>query len=289
MSLDACHIKARYGGVVLVLTVLDGNGNIFPAAIAIAESENEETWSLFLFTIRVVLHVDNGGEGLVVLSDREKGIYNALKKSFPPAQHSFCVFHIQKNVKTAYKTALNGLLFKAAKAHTRDGFHAAIAEMKQIHQDAGEYVEKIRPEKWARSFFPLRRFGHVTSNIAESMNHWLDDARYLDPVGLFCAYIRKLNQLFEKRRTMYQKMTDKDLPQTLPKLSNSRWTMGADSRFSPTPPLWPRSREKQVPVQRVLSTYKVPHVLAVFTPNLGFPADICVRQQFTLDNTPKRW
>ena len=47
ISLDACHIKARYGGVVLVLTVLDGNGNIFPASIAIAESENEETWSWF--------------------------------------------------------------------------------------------------------------------------------------------------------------------------------------------------------------------------------------------------
>ena len=45
INLDACHITARYGGVVLVLTVLDGNGKIFPAAIAIAESENEETWS----------------------------------------------------------------------------------------------------------------------------------------------------------------------------------------------------------------------------------------------------
>ena len=83
ISLDACHFKARYGGVVLVLTVLDGNGNVFPAAIGIAESENEETWSWFLFTAREALHVDDGGNGLVVLSDREKGIDNAVKKSFP--------------------------------------------------------------------------------------------------------------------------------------------------------------------------------------------------------------
>ena len=42
IGLDACHIKARYGGVVLVLTVLDGNGSLFSAAIGIAESENED-------------------------------------------------------------------------------------------------------------------------------------------------------------------------------------------------------------------------------------------------------
>ena len=32
-GLDGCHIKAKYGGVVLVATVLDGNGNFFPGAI----------------------------------------------------------------------------------------------------------------------------------------------------------------------------------------------------------------------------------------------------------------
>ena len=73
-GLDGCHIKARYGGVVLVATVLDGNGNIFPAAIGIAESENRDTWSWFLVLLRDALHVENDGDGLVVISDREKGI-----------------------------------------------------------------------------------------------------------------------------------------------------------------------------------------------------------------------
>ena len=216
ISLDVCHIKARYGGVVLVLTVLDGNGNIFPAAIGIAESENEDTWSWFLFTMRVALHVDDGGEGLVVLSDREKGIDAALKKAFPRSNHS-CVFHIQKNIKTTFKTALNGLLFKAAKAQTKGAFDEAVAETMQLNPAAGDYVKRIRPEKWARSLFPARRFGHVTSNMAESTNQWLDEARFLDPVGLFCAYVRKLNQLFEKRRMMYEKMNDGDLPPNVAK------------------------------------------------------------------------
>ena len=36
VGLDACHDKAKYGGVLLVMTVLDGDGSVFPAALAIA-------------------------------------------------------------------------------------------------------------------------------------------------------------------------------------------------------------------------------------------------------------
>ena len=44
IALDGCHIKAKYGGVILDATVLDGNGNVFPAAVGITEIENQDTW-----------------------------------------------------------------------------------------------------------------------------------------------------------------------------------------------------------------------------------------------------
>ena len=95
IALDACHVKARYGGVILVLTVLDGDGRVFPAVLGLAESENAETWSWFLQQVCVALEIGNGN-GIVVLSDREKGIENAVAEFLPRANHSFCVFHIQK-------------------------------------------------------------------------------------------------------------------------------------------------------------------------------------------------
>ena len=79
---------------------------------------------------------------------------------------------------------LNGFLFKAAKASSPDGFYEAVEEMKALHTPAANYVLNIQREKWAREFFPCRRFGHVTSNISESMNFWLE-ARHFLPVGLF--------------------------------------------------------------------------------------------------------
>ena len=152
------------------------------------------------------------GDGIVFLSDREKGIDLAVKALFPNAAHAFCVYHNQKNVKAKHYTTLDGLFFKAANAESDVEFYAIIDRMKALHRKAGLYVENLEEERWARAFFPARRYGHVTSNISESMNWWLEEARHLDPVGLFSAYIRKLNWLFEWHRSEFSSMGVDDLP-----------------------------------------------------------------------------
>ena len=198
--------------MLLVMTVLDGNGQIYPCAIAIAEGENQTTWSWFLSLVKTAFGVGDG-MGLIFLSDREKGIENGVAHLFPAALHSFCVYHMQKNVKVKFKTALNGLLFRAATATNELEFRGVIDEMRSLHGAATRYVEHINPEKWARAFFPSSRFGHVTSNISESMNWWLEEARSLDPVRLFFSkYIRKLNILFEERRFKHSLPTTTGLP-----------------------------------------------------------------------------
>ena len=111
-----------------------------------------------------------------------------------------------------FKTSLEGLLFKAAKSLSQRDFRNVMARIRALHRDAGAYIDRIKPERWARAFFPVRRFGHVTSNIAESANAWLDHVRYLDPVGVFSLYILKLNCLFEKRRVKYASLPPDGLP-----------------------------------------------------------------------------
>ena len=116
MALDGCHIKAKYGGVILAATILDWNGSVFPAAVGIAESENEATWMWFLRLLTHALQKNDEGEGIVVLSDREKGLKKAVKECLRQASHSYCVFHILKNVKSKYHVGFDGLIFQAAKA-----------------------------------------------------------------------------------------------------------------------------------------------------------------------------
>ena len=217
-GLDACHIKTLHGGVILLMTILDGNGSIFPVAVGVAESENADTWLWFLGLVKTALQIVDDGEGVVFLSDREKGIDSSLAIVFPRSAHSFCTFHIQKNVKQHYHTTLGGLLFRAANAGSAKDFTDTIAQMRRINPEATAYIEGIPAGKWARAFFPMRRLGHVTSNIAESMNHWLEEARRQDPVGLFASYIRQLNNVFDRRRRRYASSPEGTLPKRVFKL-----------------------------------------------------------------------
>ena len=95
-GINACHIKARYGGSLPVMTALDGNGQIFPIALGVAESENTSTWTWFIALVKTALNRQDDGDGLVFLSDREKGFETSLRDVLPRAAHSFCVFHIEK-------------------------------------------------------------------------------------------------------------------------------------------------------------------------------------------------
>ena len=146
IGLDACHVKASYGGVLLVMTILDGNGNDFIAALGIAESENSSSWEWFLAQVKTAFNIEDD-HGLVFLSDREKGIDGGVRHVFPRANHSLCVYHIEKNQKKHHHTSLNGLVFKAAKAATPREFDETINEMKALHKAGGNYIEGIGKER----------------------------------------------------------------------------------------------------------------------------------------------
>ena len=145
----------------------------------------------------------------------------SITRFFPNAAHSFCVYHLEKNVKARFHTTVNGLLFTAAKAPNVNDFNVAMDAIDQLHHGVGKYIGKVERTKWARAFFPVRRFGHVTSNISESMNWWLEEARHHEPVGLFCIYIQKVNRLFEKRRNKYSSMRPNELPKKVAEMYNA--------------------------------------------------------------------
>ena len=45
IAVDACHVRNKNGGVIHTATCLDGNGNVFPVAFGISETESEDTWT----------------------------------------------------------------------------------------------------------------------------------------------------------------------------------------------------------------------------------------------------
>ena len=81
-------------------------------------------------------------------------------------------------------------------SNTQEGFNSCIAVVQSISPEAAECVPTKHTEKWARVFFNGRRFGHLTSNVAESANAFISDLRTLHQTHLFAGFIHKINELF---------------------------------------------------------------------------------------------
>ena len=80
---DGCHIKSRYGLILLTAVALDGNNNLLPLAWGVVWSETEDNWIRFLSLVRRnLIEVENDYSGKqVIMSDRQKGLIPAIAKA----------------------------------------------------------------------------------------------------------------------------------------------------------------------------------------------------------------
>ncbi|KAK1305905.1 hypothetical protein QJS10_CPA10g01385 [Acorus calamus] len=116
IGLDGCHLKSKYLGSLLSATTMDGNSGLFVVAFAIVEGENGNSWFWFLNCLHEAI---GAVQELVFMSDRGKGIDDAVKQVFPNAEHRACVRHLYKNFKRKYPGEfLERLVWSAARSFT---------------------------------------------------------------------------------------------------------------------------------------------------------------------------
>jgi transposase-like protein len=109
-------------------------------------------------------------EGVVMMSDQDKGLQSAVSEVFSGAHHSHCCQHLADNIQKHFGLPARGVFWKAAYAWNKHDFMEAMSAVKEISLLAAEYINNIPHETWAQYAFPAARFGHITSNIAESIN-----------------------------------------------------------------------------------------------------------------------
>ncbi|XP_020270877.1 uncharacterized protein LOC109846064 [Asparagus officinalis] len=135
---------------------------------------------------------------LVILSDADKGIKQSLKDIFLDAYHSRCVLHLVENYKLKLREMgfassaaqrISKLLEFAAYKYTEGEFNAVLHQIRMTDQRAYQVALSYGPSNWANSVFPGIRYGHITSNVAESFNSWIRVARTL-PICDMMDHIR---------------------------------------------------------------------------------------------------
>ena len=95
ITLDACHTKGEFKGVIFIATAITGDNKGVILAYAIGPSECYEFWKLFVQKLKAGLNL-GVVEKLVIISDREKGLIQSVREEIPNANHSYCVFPIEK-------------------------------------------------------------------------------------------------------------------------------------------------------------------------------------------------
>ena len=127
---------------------------------------------------------DDRPDQYVIISDRDKGLLNAVKSELPCAYHAMCCQHIAENIHKKFGKQYKAQFWKIARMESRTDFDIAIQALKRDAPKVEEYISSIGYENFAFTYFPRPRFGHDTSNIVESINSVWREIRELPPLQL---------------------------------------------------------------------------------------------------------
>ena len=88
IAVDGAHLRGKYPRVLLTVVTYDGDRKLFPLAFAIAKIERQDSWEWFLTAISIAFRPTRD---LTIVSDRQKGLVQAVSNRFPNAYHCYCV------------------------------------------------------------------------------------------------------------------------------------------------------------------------------------------------------
>jgi hypothetical protein len=216
MSLDAAHMKTTGGGGTLyIASVKSATNEIYPVAIALmVDPENKAGWLWFLEALDACLPILTAAhpkpnvayKRFTFISDRNKGLIEALKEVFPSNHSCCCAIHIARNVESQFGRKNAAYVVQLSKT-----FSTTYADdlMQRMNADTREYVSKIDAQVW-RSAAWLQdeslppRYGIVSSNISESANSMFESARdvhWLSCINMIMTkMVERIATLSEKYR-----------------------------------------------------------------------------------------
>jgi MULE transposase domain/SWIM zinc finger len=191
VSLDAMHLKSVWKGTLYIASTKTACDEIYPVAFAIARgNENMIGWKWFLellgSSIRT-LSMDHPKPGITkkyfsFISDRQKGLTEALAMVFPENHSCSCAIHIARNVERQFGKSVSKYVPLLAKTYSDRESEELLMKIGQKSQTGRRYLESIRKDHW-RNIAWLEnptlppRYGVRTSNTSESANSMFESSR----------------------------------------------------------------------------------------------------------------
>ncbi|XP_013645549.1 uncharacterized protein LOC106350173 [Brassica napus] len=185
-GLDACFLKCTTKGQLLAAVGRDAKNQMFPIAWAVVEVESEDNWVWFIEKLQVDLNLHDG-EGFTVISDRQKGLLNAVSNLLPMVEHRMCARHIYANLKKnhPHRTDMKGKFWKVAKSYNIAQYNKRLDQVKAYNMSVYDSMMMKNPKNCSLAFFTTSSMcDDVSNNISESFNHAVDPARAMPLVEM---------------------------------------------------------------------------------------------------------
>nr|KYP54034.1 hypothetical protein KK1_000200 [Cajanus cajan] len=204
VQLDGTFLYGKYKGTLLEAVAQDGNNKIFPIAFAIVEGETADAWFLFLHYLKI--HVCPQDD-LCLISDRHesmKAAYARQGSGWTPdnSVHVFCIRHIAQNLMRHFKnTERKKLIINMAYGMTEPRFNYYYNTLTSEPEIEGviEWLNTIPKEQWTLAWDGGRRWGHMTTNLAEAINSILKKTRNLSIFAIIMSTYKRCNASFIQR------------------------------------------------------------------------------------------
>ncbi|KAK4699872.1 hypothetical protein P7C70_g6383, partial [Phenoliferia sp. Uapishka_3] len=212
LAVDGAHTRAAHENLLLLAAAYDGEDELLIVAWAFVPKEKESTWTWFLRLLDRALGGDLNSIRVTILSDRQKGLLNAIREVMPNACEGFCCVHLLRNLTDNYKACKNSVeafFWAAVKAPSKEQF---VEAMQALADNCGvgpaNYLNAISHKRWATYAFPGRRYGRKSSNIVEIANAALSAARSLAPLDLLSTIYEYEMVKFSERAAAGQARQD---------------------------------------------------------------------------------
>ncbi|XP_058181178.1 PKS-NRPS hybrid synthetase cheA-like [Rhododendron vialii] len=182
LMMDCTYKTNRYRFPLLQIVGVTCTELTFNVAFAFIECEKEENYTWVLEKLKGMMDAD--ALSVVIVTDRELALMNAIRSVFPHATNLLCRFHISKNVLAKCRKMFDdktweefscswGLVVLSASVTQYEERLRALKRDFQMFPAALDYVEKNWLIPYKERFVgawtdKVMHFGNLTSNRAES-------------------------------------------------------------------------------------------------------------------------
>jgi zinc finger SWIM domain-containing protein 3 len=104
VGIDGTYLRGKFLQILLTATTADGEDSLFRLFFAVVDADHREIWTWFMIKIGNLLAFERESRNLKFLSDRQKGLIDAIEEVFPAAPHAHCMRRLTENFHRTFKT-----------------------------------------------------------------------------------------------------------------------------------------------------------------------------------------